>query len=98
MHTLQWLLRRLFDACEAANLSSIDDWEAANREEEQAMCTCLSRETILSLRIAGGLRYIKTSLITIDTSLHSAIKLPFDSILLIAIAVKMIILSLSHKF
>ena len=51
-------------------LQYLDDWEAANREEEQAMCTCLSRETILSLRIAGGLRYIKTGLITIDTSIY----------------------------
>lgn len=38
-------------------LQYLDDWEAANREEEQSMCRCLdlSRETILSLRIAGEL-------------------------------------------
>jgi len=73
-------------------LQYLDDWEAANREEEQAMCRCLSRETILSLRIAGELRYRKSGLITVDTSIYILL-LTFH-----LIAYFSILLNLSHKF
>jgi len=73
-------------------LQYLDDWEAANREEEQAMCRCLSRETILSLRIAGELRYNK---IKFD---HSRCIYLHNLLTFHLIAYFSILLNLSHKF